>query len=147
LSLSMAACEGKLPGKSADAPNQKDKTPKNVSIGQPLFAPDEVKSTPRPALAGNQAEPIIITGAQLTIPSSENVPTKNNGTVWQICTELKPEQSADPKDVFTHPTTKKQYRRLREGDVVAAGDLVAMLDDQVARAKWNAAVTDKAAAE
>lgn len=148
LALAAAACEGQLPGRATAAdPPAKEKVAKIIEIGQPLFPPEEVRTA---AKAGptpfSQVEPIIINGAQLTIPYSESVPTKNNGTIWQICTELRQGQTVDPKDVFVHPTTKKQYRRLREGDQVAAGDLVALLDDQVARAKLNAAVTDKAAA-
>jgi WD40 repeat protein/biotin carboxyl carrier protein len=147
LALGITACEGQVRGKTAGAAPPTEKATKNTNIGGPLFTPDEVKAAPKaPAASGAQADPIVIGGAQLTIPYSENVPTKNNGVLWQICTEIVPGQAPDPKDpYFVSPTTGKQYRRLREGDRVKAGDLVALLDDKVARGKYNAAVTDKQA--
>jgi multidrug efflux pump subunit AcrA (membrane-fusion protein) len=148
LALGITACEGQLPGKTNGSAPQTEKVSKNVNIGGPLFTPEEVKIAPKPPItAGTQADPIIITGAQLTIPSTENVPTKNNGVVWQICTEIEPGQQVDPKNEFISPTTNKKYRKLREGDRVEAGKLVALLDDKVARGKHKAAQTDLEASE
>jgi len=121
---------------------------KNVNIGEPLFPPEEPPKAPKiPAPTTAVADPIIISGAQITVPYTENVPTKNNGKLWQICTELVPGAQVAPEDIFEHPVVKeKKYRRLREGDVVAPGQLVALLDDKIAQAKYNAAKTDLEAA-
>jgi WD40 repeat protein/biotin carboxyl carrier protein len=157
LALGVAACDGRIPGLSTPgsatsaATTADAKTPAaDVDIGGPLYAKDEsVRPAPpvKPA-GGPQGDPIVINGAQLTIPFSQNVPTENPGALWQICTEVAPGERVNPADVFEHPTIKdKKYRRLREGDTVARGQLVALLDDQVARAKYNAAVTDLSASE
>lgn len=154
VALGMAACDGRLPGLSSSgtaASHHSDakSPPAEVDIGGPLYT--KVEPPPAPAVkppAGAHSDPIVINGAQLTIPLTQNVPTENPGALWQICTEVAPGERVNPADVFEHPMVKdKKYRRLREGDTVVRGQLVALLDDQVARAKYNAAVTDLAASE
>lgn len=150
--LGITACDGRIPGlpvasagsSVAEKPSEKAAIP----LGGPLFAPtDAPKDVRTPAPTTAQADPIVVTGAQITLPYTENVPAENNGVLWQACTEIKPGEVVADKDVWVSPTTNKKYRKLRPGDRVAAGDLVALLDDKVARAKYNAAVTDKAAAD
>ncbi|MFL5331036.1 MAG: hypothetical protein ACJ8C4_19265 [Gemmataceae bacterium] len=148
LALVPAACDkfGAMKGTSratAAAPTTAESAP--VSIGNPLYPSDDsVRMTRNTAATGN--DPIVIPGAQITIPSTENVPTKNNGKLWQICTEWTP--GTPEKDTFVHPADPaKKFRRLREGDIVQPRQLVALLDDTVALAKYKAAVTDMAASE
>lgn len=147
--VSMASCDGALAGKPIAAAGTQQKTPeKVVEIGGPLFTPEEPAKSARPPVPTTaQTDPIVVTGAQITLPYTENVPTKNPGVLWQACTEIRPGETVNPKDLWVSPTTKKQYRKLRVGDRVAAGDLVALLDDKIAQAKLNAAITDRAAAD
>lgn len=145
----LTACEGRIPGVSGAAANGtgSQTASVNVDIGAPLYEPLNVPAAPRPASTGTQVDPIVVQGAQITIPKTENVPSKNNGTLWQICTELAPGQQCPPEDVFEHPMVPgKKYRRLKEGDTVVRGQLIGLLDDRQARAKFNAAVTDRLAA-
>jgi len=156
LTMGVAACDGRIPGLSspgsptASASGDSKVPAADVDVGGPLYAKDDSTRLAQPTkpAVGAQGDPIVINGAQLTIPLTQNVPTENPGVLWQICTEVAPGERVNPADVFEHPMVKdKKYRRLREGDTVARGQLVALLDDQVARAKYNAAVTDLAASE
>src|SRR5437870_3167572 len=94
VALGMAACD-KLPGYGGTAATPAGtgtaQADKNAAIGDPLFPPEEPPKAPKVAAPTTAvADPIVITGAQLTVPYTENVPTKNNGKLWQICTELTP---------------------------------------------------------
>ncbi|MBX7105733.1 MAG: HlyD family efflux transporter periplasmic adaptor subunit [Gemmataceae bacterium] len=150
LSLAITACDARLSGNPGTPVAAQDKSAAKaaINIGNPLFPPEEAPKSARPVVPTTaQADPIVVTGAQITLPYTENVPTKNNGVLWQACTEIRPGETVNPKDLWVSPTTKKQYRKLRIGDRVAAGDLVALLDDNIAQAKLNAAITDKAAGD
>jgi len=75
------------------------------------------------------------------------VPSQVNGVLLGICTEIKPNDKVADKDVIT--VGAQRYQRLREGDEVAEGQVLARVDDTdaatdvaVARAKVEAAKAD-----
>lgn len=149
VAIALASCDNRFPSTNGtnDGSTTSAQEKPEVAIGDPLYSPAEIVKAPKVAATSTpQADPIVIPNAQLVVPYTENVPTKNNGTLWQICTELTPD--TPEKDIFVHPVDpSKKYRRLREGDHVKAGQLVALLDDKVARAKYNAAKTDLESSE
>ena len=76
--------------------------------------------------------------------------------VLVIGTEVKPEEPVRPERLLTiqHGGQRKTFRRLKEGDLVEAGQLLAQLDDEQARDDWAikdakvaASVADLAAAK
>jgi RNA polymerase sigma factor (sigma-70 family) len=58
------------------------------------------------------------------------VPSQVDGLLVGIFTEIAPKDKAAPKDVIV--VGKQKYRRLREGDQVKAGQLLARIDDALA---------------
>jgi len=154
LALGVTACDLKLPfgGSSnntstavAEELRSRDKGP--IDIGKPLYTPTPIPKQ-APVAAAALVDPIILPGCQVTVPTTENVPSKVNGRLLQICTEIKPGETWPPEQVFVHPVdSKRRYRKLREGDRVEAGQLVAILDDRVALAAFNSAKANDTAAK
>jgi len=140
--IAISACDGRIPfSGQTNNNNVTASAPADVNIGSPLYEPTAAPVAPKVATKGTQADPIVIQNAQITVPRTENVPSKNNGTLWQICTELTPGQNVPKDDIFEHPIDpNKKYRRLKEGENVVRGQLVALLDDRVAQAKHQAAL-------
>jgi HlyD family secretion protein len=63
------------------------------------------------------------------------VPSPSDGTILFIGTEIKEEEEVPPERVLSIKVGEqvKKYRRLKLGDVVKRGQMVAQLDDQLAR--------------
>ena len=111
----------------------------SVDIGKPLYAPKEI-AAPRidPANPQGVAVDPVVVPCHLTVVNKEDVPSLRDGSLNFIGTELKPgELETLPKDlVIEVPIARemKKFRRLREGDYVEKDQLMAMLDDRLARA-------------
>src|SRR5262249_41091548 len=61
--------------------------------------------------------------------------SKNSGRLLFLCTDVQPGEAQPPADqMIVHPRTKAKYRKLKEGDVIKAGQLVGFLDDKLAAA-------------
>lgn len=60
------------------------------------------------------------------------------GIVWFVGTEIKPGEQVPPVQIFsiTIGGEVKKYRRLKKGDRVEEGQLLARLDDRLARAEY-----------
>lgn len=147
--LSVAACDFK--GPSAVAQLQ---TPIPTAVTMPLEVGDALypavapKARPAPAATGGiVADPVIVRNCQVTLPQTQNVPSKNDGKILDFCTDLAPGETVTDSEKVIHPRTGKVYRRLHVGDVVKPNQLIAILDDEVAAAKSDVAKAAKVAAE
>lgn len=70
------------------------------------------------------------------LPSLIRVPSQRDGIVRVIGTEIKEGEQVPPKETVTVKIggEVKKYRRLKKGDAVEEGQLLAQLDDDLARA-------------
>jgi WD40 repeat protein len=102
----------------------------NVDIGNFLFA-----DAPWPNLFDDGAplaDPIRVPGCHLTVLDRVEVPSKEDGAVEWLGVEVTDRSAVDPKDLYVHKRTKKMYARLRPGDVVKQGQVIAQLNDEMA---------------
>lgn len=128
--------------------------PENKPIGNPLYTEGPA---PRPIVVEKYtADPVVISDSRLTSPEKEEVPSQRDGVIWFIGTEVGENEEVPADRVFRTPESRggKRYRRLMEGDMVKNGQLLAQLDDRLARdelaskkAKIIAAEADYAAAD
>jgi WD40 repeat protein/biotin carboxyl carrier protein len=140
LAVSMSACDADKSsnpsiGRASTEPGVQA-TP--VDIGEPLFQPATVP--PRPAATAAAAiDPIIVRQCQVTLSETQNVPSKNSGRLMHFCTEIRPGEIVPPDQIVERVRPKEagkvKYRRLKEGDVVKAHDLIGYLDDKLAVAQ------------
>lgn len=115
-----------------------DKTPlPPVELGEPLSARAKAAPPvpPRPKLA---ADPIVVENCRLAVMEKVDVPSQRDGVILFIGTDVKPGETIPPDRVVTDQQGKviPGIRRLKEDDVVQAGQLLARLDDRVARDEW-----------
>jgi WD40 repeat protein len=140
LAVCMSACDAEKPNGSAAARSTAEPTAQAtpVDIGDPLFPPVAVPAKPA-TTAVAAVDPIVVRQCQITLSETQNVPSKNSGRLMYYCTEIKPGEVVPPDQTIErtlpHDTKKVQYRRLKEGDVIKAGDLIAYLDDKLAGAQ------------
>src|SRR5262249_12338625 len=68
----------------------------------------------------------------------QDVPTQREGVLLFIGTEVKPSERVLPDRLITARmgSETKTFRRLKEDDRVEAGQLLAQLDDRMARDEW-----------
>ena len=113
---------------SIDAPkvSEQTRTPNPVDIGNILFPEKQWPKYPEDAVA---ADPIRLPLCHLTVLNRVDVPTKEDGTIEWLGVEIKGKQNNPPADLFDHVRSGKQYRRLRIGDRVNKGDVIALLND------------------
>jgi RNA polymerase sigma factor (sigma-70 family) len=64
-------------------------------------------------------------------PRTTRVPSEVDGRLLGVFTEIKPDEKVAEKDVIV--VGNQKYRRLREGDAVKAGQLLARINDLLAR--------------
>jgi WD40 repeat protein len=167
LMLALAACseDGAKPvGNGSAANGEEDPAAATREIGAPLYAPAPEQSGARQAAAVRRklTDPIVVDDCRLTVYDKQEVPAQKDGVIEFIGTEIKDsELPGVPRDrlikVFEGKGEKrkeKYYKELREGDVVVEGQLMARLDDRLARddldikeAKVSVAVADQTAAE
>jgi WD40 repeat protein len=150
LALSLAACDHKVApvGGAARASNPSAAS-SPTDIGEPLYTPEAVKPRPEPVKStGVRTDPIIVRNCQVTLPQTQNVPSKNDGKLMDFCTDVGADEKNLPdQEKVLHPRTGKPYRRLHEGAVVKRNQLIAIVDDSVPAAKRDVAIAAKAAAE
>ena len=81
--------------------------------------------------------------------SAVKVPAQREGVLVLVGSEIKPGENVPADQVITTKVgdTTTRYRRLKEGDVVEEGQLLARVDDRLARDEWNIAQRKVAAAE
>ncbi len=100
--------------------------------------------------------PIVIPGGLLTVIEKVDVPSQREGVLEFIGTEIQPGEKVpeDQQIIYEIGEEKKVYRRLRVGDQVKVGQLLAQLDNRLARdelaiktAKITASEADLVAAE
>ncbi len=148
VALATTACDNTTPASATGNANAAANTANSNSrstlpvaatpadVGAPLYEPKP--APPRPTV-GLTNVPIVIRQCQLTLAETENVPSKNDGKLWFYCTEKQPGEVVDKKDLIVNPRTKAEYRRLREGDTVKKGQLIAIMDDMVSNANVQSA--------
>jgi biotin carboxyl carrier protein len=155
LAFTAIACEPKLPPNprpnGGASPSAEIARPTSAEIGGDLFPATAV--APRPPVAtadagGVPIDAILVKGCQVTLPRTENVPSKNDGKLLEYCTEFDPaHETVAESDIVIHPRTKKQYRRLKVGDTVKKDQLIAIMDDTVPHANFDIAVATVKASE
>jgi RNA polymerase sigma factor (sigma-70 family) len=100
-------------------------------------APAALVPDPQPAPAA-PAQPA-------PVPRTIRVPAEVDGRLLGVFTEIKPDDKVAEKDVVV--VGKQKYRRLREGDAVKAGQLLARVNDALALDNVDVAEAKTAAAE
>ena len=126
-----------------------------ADLGAPLYAPP---SPLPPAVQRSTfaADPLLVHDCRLVVMDKQEVPSQREGTILFLGTELQPGEEAPAERMLSIPTDDgvKHYRRLREDDIVTAGQLLGRLDDRLARhelairaGRLAAAQADLAAAE
>jgi WD40 repeat protein/biotin carboxyl carrier protein len=92
-------------------------------------------------LADNRS--IIVPDCLLNVFEKQEVPALRDGVLLFIGTEVKPGEvlPAGQLIAIRTATGDKHFRRLSEGDTVAAGQLLGVLDDQLSRDDWGIRVT------
>jgi WD40 repeat protein len=146
--LGIVACDGRYTssppaasGAQADEPAPAGEPAAPVDIGKPLYAAKAVPDASAPAApAAGQAisvDPIVVHDCRMNAFQKEEVPAQRDGVINVIGTELKPgEERSVPADRLVKITVGNQvkyYRRLKEDDQVEEGQLLAVLDDRLAR--------------
>jgi len=136
---------------------------RSVTVLRPILA--QASSAPQQSAPRSQGEGlwgaatnfIVIPNCRLTTTTKEDVPSQRDGVLDFIGVELKEgEQPRPGEEVYEVKVdnTTKHYRLLKEGDRVEAGQLLAQVDDTLARAdaaikqaKLEAARADKDASD
>jgi biotin carboxyl carrier protein len=154
LAFTAIACEPKLPPLKPNGgavPSTEVARLTAADIGGNLFEPQAIAPRPPVAASDSGAAPmdaILIRGCQVTLPRTENVPSKNDGKLLEYCTDLDPAQDAVAEsEIVIHLRTKKQYRRLKVGETVKKDQLIAIMDDTVPHANYDIAVATVRASE
>lgn len=131
LTLLLAACSS---DKAPRSPSEAENRSVAADIGGPLYPPPvpQPPSVPRAAFA---KDPILIHDCRLTVIDKQEVPSHREGSVLFIGTEIKPGEEVPAERLISDNTVDgvKQYRRLKEDDVVEVGQLLARLDDRLSR--------------
>jgi WD40 repeat protein len=148
------------PRNVAVLPKPKDTNAAKVSIGADLYAKaaiQPVQTAPAPAEKRTIAvDPIVIPNTRLGLIESQDVPSQRDGVLDFVGIEVKEGENPSQTDVFAVEEGKaaKNYRRLKEGDRIQPGQLLARVDATLARAdvgikqaKVEAANADKTASE
>jgi WD40 repeat protein len=132
----------------------------NVPIGAALYARVTPQLVQAPAQGTERrtiaVDPIVIPNTHLGLIDSLDAPSQRDGVLDFIGIEVKDGENPPSNEVFQvqEGNTVKKYRRLKEGDRVEAGQLMAHVDDTLARAdmgikiaKLNAAKADRTASD
>ena len=131
LCLGVAACSN-----SPDRSNETDKPPVKVTeIGNFLFVEAPWPKYP----VDSSADPIRVPLCHLTVFDRVDVPSREDGTIAWLGAEATAAK-VDPMDLFINPHNEKSYRRLRLGDLVVKGQVIAQLNDDRAVLEVDIAV-------
>src|SRR5262249_20112659 len=104
-----------------------------VDIGQPLFHAAPVAATPAPTRRA--ADPIVVEDCRLVVDETQEVPAEHEGVLLFIGTDVK-ESEKVPDDQLIKikvGNEEKRFRKLKEGDLIEKGQLLGLVDDQMAR--------------
>jgi WD40 repeat protein/biotin carboxyl carrier protein len=134
-------CEPTLPPNPKTNGTAKAAEPARMSaadIGAPLYAPKPVPEHPATADTGGLPyDEFVVRNCQVTVPVTQNVPSKNDGKLVDYCTNFDPTREKVPESqIVVHPRTGVKYRRLKVGEQVQSGQLIAIMDDAVPFANY-----------
>jgi WD40 repeat protein len=133
-------CEPTLPANPKQNASAKAAEPARMSaadIGSPLFPPAPVPERPTSGGGGSPFDEIVVRNCQITVPITQNVPSKNDGKLFDYCTNFDPARETVPEsEIVVHPRTGVKYRRLKVGEHVQPGQLIAIMDDAVPFANY-----------
>ena len=163
--LAVAACNrnpteetpASLTAEETSAPAEVDSKP--PVVGKPLYTVSAPPTAPETTPSPNGkilADPIVIPDCRLSVINKQDVPSQRDGVLLVIGREVKDGEQVPPDRLVTITTGGKErkFRRWQEGDVVGADEVLALLDDRLARddeaikeAKVTASKADQEAAE
>jgi WD40 repeat protein len=136
-------------------PNGTAVVQKSAPIGSPLYA--GAAPVPRPAVSHREPErravaldPILIANSRLTLIRKQEIPSQRDGVMAFVGIEVKPGEVVAEEDKLPPVRVNaemRQFRRLKEGDRVEAGQLLARVDDTLPVADEAIKVAKLAAAE
>jgi WD40 repeat protein len=91
-----------------------------------------------PAPRSLSADPLVIPDCRLSVVEKQAVPSLRDGIILAIATEIQPGEQVAPDRllVVKQGDQEVKYRRLKEGDAVRPGQLLAVLDDRLVRDEW-----------
>lgn len=113
-----------------DVENLADSAP--ADIGPPLYEARHVTKTAAPRSA---VDPLAIGDCRVVVFEKEDAPAQHEGVILFIGTEVADGEVVPADRLIKVPGDPKRYRKLREGDTVKAGQLLARLEDRVARSE------------
>lgn len=134
------------PATSTPASVQATSPASKKPIGSELYAqlqqPANQAAPVRAVDAGGIAkDPIVISNCRLSALKKQEVPSQRDGVLLFIGTEIRPEDKGKypPEQLFEvrSDNESKLFRMLKEGDRVEAGQLLAQVDDVLARAEQS----------
>lgn len=110
-----------------------------TDVGRPLYAVKDVPDSTLDKSAESDQAGLVIPDCRLTVIDKQDVPSQRDGKILFIGAELGPGETlpADRTFIVRYGTEAKTFRRWREGDFVRAGQLLAHLDDRLARDEWE----------
>jgi WD40 repeat protein len=81
------------------------------------------------------SDPIVVPACHLVVIEKQEVPSQRDGILLFMGTEVQPGETVPSERMIVLPDrpADKKYRRLQEGDRVAPGQLLALVDDRLAR--------------
>lgn len=129
---------------AASTPSTLNPAPETKPIGDPLYAAGRAPAR-RAESEKAIADPVTINDCRLTVFEKEEVPSQRNGVIWIIGTEIGENEEVPPDRLIERGG--KRYRKLMEGDTVKIGQLLAQLDDRLARDEWASKKAKIVAAE
>jgi WD40 repeat protein len=127
-----------------DTSTASDSAAASADVGSPLYPPKDVPAEgDNPAKQGGVMVDPVVVPCHLSVIVKEDVPSLREGAINFIGTPLTPAEeqqliSEGKKDLIVEEQIgdeMRKFRKLKEGDKVEKGQLMAMLDDRLARAE------------
>lgn len=139
LLAAVAACSSSSSPKVSG--DKTDDRSRPAEIGGPLFA-----AAPWPKVIDDPTggEPIRIPSCHLTVLDKVDVPSKEEGTIEWLGVPATASEIGNlpPNEKYEHRRTLTTFRRLRLGEVVRAGQVIALLNDERAALEHDIAVSN-----
>lgn len=153
--LLTAGCSSSTPSGGGPAEANPSTGNPNADVGPALYKPGAMPELKFVAAKGG--DPLVISNCTVQYEERQQVAAEVEGKIDLLATRDDGLADNDPNLVY-HPRdlalkaanpahVMVKYRRLTEGDVVKAGQVICLLDDQLVTAKIEAATKSKAAAE
>ena len=81
------------------------------------------------------ADPLVVPECRLVVAERQEAPSQREGVLLFVGTEIGPGEQVSGERMISIRSgeQERRYRRLREGDEVRAGQLLALVDDRLAR--------------